>query len=55
MFCYTSIKPDGTTTKDYIHLEALLLKRGSWKIMMEYQKSKGTAEEWGESARGQKF
>ena len=46
MFCYTSVKPDGTVTKDYIHLEALLLKRGSWKIMMEYQKSRGTEEEW---------
>ena len=48
MFCYTSIKPDGTVTKDYIHLEALLLKRGSWKIMMEYQKSRGTEEQWNE-------
>jgi hypothetical protein len=46
MFCYTTLKADGTTTKDYIHLEALLLKRGTWKIMMEYQKSKGTEEEW---------
>ena len=48
MFLYTSIKPDGTITKDYIHLEALLLKRGKWKIMMEYQKSKGTQEQWNE-------
>jgi hypothetical protein len=46
MFCYTTQKPDGTIIKDYIHLEALLLKRGQWKIMMEYQKSKGTEEEW---------
>jgi hypothetical protein len=46
MFCYTSIKPDGTVTKDYIHLEALLLKRGKWKIMMEYQKSRGTEDQW---------
>ena len=29
-----------------LHLEALLLKRGNWKIMMEYQKSKGTEDEW---------
>jgi len=48
MFCYTSEKPDGTIKKDYIHLEALLLKRGKWKIMMEYQKSKGTQEQWNE-------
>jgi len=41
-------KTYGTVTKNYIHLEALLLKRGRWKIMMEYQKSKGTEEEWNE-------
>jgi hypothetical protein len=46
MFLYTSVKPDGTITKDYIHLEALLLKRGTWKIMMEYQKSRGTKDQW---------
>lgn len=46
MFCYTTTKPDGTIIKDYIHLEALLLKQGKWKIMMEYQKSKGTEDEW---------
>ncbi len=32
--------------KDYIHFEALLLKRDGWKIMMEYQKSTATVEEW---------
>ena len=46
MFCYTRINADGTTTIYYIDLEALLIKRGSWKIMMEYQKSEGTEEEW---------
>lgn len=46
MFCYTTTKPDGTVTKDYIHLEALLLKRGTWQIMMEYQKSRGTEDQW---------
>jgi hypothetical protein len=46
MFCYTTLKADGTSSNDYIHLEALLLKRGTWKIMMEYQKSKGTEEAW---------
>jgi hypothetical protein len=46
MFCYTTFKPDGTSSNDYIHLEALLLKRGTWQIMMEYQKSRGTEEEW---------
>jgi hypothetical protein len=38
--------PDGTSSNDYIHLESLLLKRGTWQIMMEYQKSRGTEAEW---------
>jgi hypothetical protein len=46
MFRYTRINADGTATIYYIHLEALLIKRGSWKIMMEYQKSEGTEEDW---------
>ncbi|MBW8017587.1 MAG: hypothetical protein FVQ82_15520 [Planctomycetes bacterium] len=46
MFLYTKVDAEGKKTKNYIHLEALLLKRGRWKIMMEYQKSKGTEEEW---------
>ncbi len=46
MFLYTRVNPDGAITKAYIHLEALLLKRGCWKIMMEYQKSEGTQEQW---------
>ena len=46
MFCYTRINADGTTTMYYIDLEALLVKRGKWKIMMEHQKSEGTEEEW---------
>ncbi len=46
MFCYTRINADGTTTMYYIDLEALLIKRGKWKIMMEHQKSEGTEEEW---------
>jgi len=48
MFCYTSTMPDGTANKRYVHLEALLVKRGKWLIMMEYQKSYGTEEEWNE-------
>jgi hypothetical protein len=48
MFCYTSVNTDGTKKMYYINLEALLIKRGTWKIMMEYQKSEGTEKEWGE-------
>jgi len=52
IFCYTAKGADGKIIrKDYIHFEALLLrdeklKRGGWKIMMEYQKSQATVEEW---------
>ena len=41
---------DGSTTstpKQFIHFDALLIKRdNSWLIVMEYQKSKATEEEW---------
>ena len=46
MFCYSRVNADGTKTMYYIHLEALLIKRDAWKIMMEYQKSEGTENEW---------
>ena len=47
MFMYVATAADGKETRDYIHLEALLVKRdGRWKILMEYQKSKGTREEF---------
>jgi len=46
MFRYARVNADGTKTKYYIHLEALLIKRGAWKIVMEYQKSEGTENEW---------
>lgn len=47
MFLYTSVGPDGKETREYIHFEGLLVKRdGRWRIMMEYQKSKGTRAEY---------
>jgi len=47
MFLYSRENADGTKTMAYIHFEALLIKRGPWQAMMEYQKSQGTEEEWG--------
>ena len=41
-----SFEQDGKKGSEYINLEALLVKEGTWKIMMEYQKSKATKEEW---------
>ena len=47
MFLYYQIKPDGKKRTEYIHLEALLLKKSDgWKILMENQKAKGTKAEW---------
>ena len=46
MFFYSRVNDDGTKKMYYIHLEALLIKRGTWKIMMEYQMSEGTEQEW---------
>jgi hypothetical protein len=46
IFLYSTVDAEGKPTKAYIHFEALLVKRGGWKMMMEYQKSKATAEEW---------
>ena len=46
MFFYSRVNADGTKAMYYVHLEALLIKRGTWKAMMEYQKSQGTKEEW---------
>jgi hypothetical protein len=46
MFLYTSVDSEGKRKEDYIHLEALLVKKGTWKTLLEYQKSVGTAQEW---------
>lgn len=47
IFLYSATDADGKPTKAYIHFEALLVKQeGHWKMMMEYQKSKATTEEW---------
>lgn len=47
MFLYSATGADGKETREYIHFEALLVKReGRWQILMEYQKSKGTRAEF---------
>jgi len=47
MFRYSQKTDDGGETVAYIHLEALLVKKGGdWKILMENQESEGTKEEW---------
>lgn len=46
IFLYARENADGSKTKEYIHFEALLLKRGTWKIVMEYQKAVATKDDW---------
>ena len=51
IFLYSSGDPGENSKDEYIHFQALLVKRkGSWKIMMEYQKSKASQAEWNELA-----
>ena len=47
IFLYREKGEDGKQIEDYIHFEALLVKKDcKWLITMEYQKSKATLEEW---------
>ena len=51
IFLYSSGDAGENSKDEYIHFQALLVKRkGSWKIMMEYQKSKASQAEWNELA-----
>lgn len=46
IFLYATTGPDGKTQQSYIHFEELLVKKGSWKALMEYQKNEATQAEW---------
>ena len=47
IFLYSSQKQGEKWKKDYVHFEALLVKKGGdWKILMEFQKSSATEKEW---------
>jgi len=47
MLLYEFSTKDGKAGKEYVFLEALLVKRGGkWLILMEYQKAAGTVEDW---------
>jgi hypothetical protein len=43
---YYSFELDGQKNGYYIHFDGLLVKDGTWKMMMEYQKSPATKDEW---------
>lgn len=46
IFLYSLVDATGLVKHEYIHFEVLLVKRDTWKTLMEYQKSKATREEW---------
>lgn len=46
IFLYSTTDGDGKTTREYIHFEGLLLKTERWRIVMEFQKSQASKEEW---------
>ena len=52
IFLYSSKKKGEEWKKDYVHFEALLVKKGGdWKILMEFQKSSATQKEWESMAK----
>jgi len=47
IFRYSTVDSEGEGQDEYIHFEGLLVKKnGKWTILMEYQKSKATLQEW---------
>lgn len=46
MFHYWIVDAEGQRTDQIVHFEALLINKGGWKMMMEYQKTPATQEEW---------
>jgi hypothetical protein len=43
---YYSFEANGEKGGYYIHFDGLLVKEGTWKMMLEHQKSPATKEEW---------
>ena len=43
---YYSFELDGEKNGYYVNFDGLLIKEGTWKMMMEYQKSPATKEDW---------
>jgi ketosteroid isomerase-like protein len=46
IFNYQLETSTGDVTDQYIHFSALLVKKDGWKMVMEYQQSVATVEEW---------
>jgi len=43
---YYSFEANGESGGYYVHFDGLLIKEGSWKMMLEHQKGPATKEEW---------
>jgi ketosteroid isomerase-like protein len=46
IFQYSSTDTSGKARESFVHFEALLVKKGSWKIIMENQKNAASKAEW---------
>jgi len=46
IFHYSATGEDGVREDAFVHFEALLVRQGTWKTLMEYQKSSATQKEW---------
>lgn len=46
IFRYAYTPSGGELVEQLVHFEALLVKKDGWKMVMEYQKSPATAEDW---------
>ena len=46
IFNYRLETASGDVTDQYVHFEALLVRKDGWKMVMEYQQSAATIEEW---------
>ena len=46
IFNYRFESASGEVADQYVHFEALLVKKDGWKMVMEYQRRPATMEEW---------
>ncbi|MBL9134361.1 MAG: hypothetical protein JNK85_00770 [Verrucomicrobiales bacterium] len=46
IFRYATTDATGQAKTNFVHFEALLVKRTTWKILMEYQKGPATLADW---------
>ena len=46
LFRYVSRTPGGSSIEQILSFEALLVKKGEWKMLMEFQRSLSSREDW---------